>query len=122
MEIIKELLDFLFHFLCCSCLFGGNAAEGNEGGYVDCAGIVKYSSNDLLDSTNVRKGEDGEVIVGNGRLCISPKASRRCRMWTVLWLRWERVVKVGEEFRNIVGHADVHMSVGIVPLQGDAAV
>ncbi len=70
MEIIKKLVYLVLRVCCCSRLFGGDATEGNEGGYVDHAGVVQNSTNDLLESTNAREGEDGEVIVGNGFLCI----------------------------------------------------
>ena len=43
-------------------------------------------------------------------------------MWTVLRSQWEWVFESGEEFHNVIRHADVHMSVSIVPLQFDAAV
>ncbi len=122
MEIIEQLFDFVLRVLCCSRLFGGDATEGNEGGYVDRAGVVKNSTDDLLESTNAREGEDGEVIMGNGCLCIITKMARRCRMWTVLRSRWEWVFESGEKFRNVIRYADVHMSVSIVPLEFDIAV
>ena len=43
-------------------------------------------------------------------------------MWTVLRTLWGRVVKPGEKFRDVIRHADVHMTVSIVPFQFYTAV
>ena len=58
-EIVEKLFDFVLRVFCCSRLFGGDATEGNEGGDVDHAGVVKKSTNDLLEATNASEGEDG---------------------------------------------------------------
>ncbi len=58
-EIVEELFDFVLRVFCCSRLFGGDATEGNEGGDVDRAGVVKNSTNDLLEATNASEGVDG---------------------------------------------------------------
>ena len=107
MEIVEELFDFVLRVFCCSRLFGGDATEGNEGGDVDRAGVVKNSTNDLLEATNASEGEDGEFIMGNWCLCISTKMARWCFMWTVLWTLWGWVFKPREKFCDVIRHADV---------------
>ncbi len=39
-EVIEKLVDFNLRVFCRRCLFGGNTAEGDEGGHVDRAGVV----------------------------------------------------------------------------------
>ena len=49
-EVVQECEDMLFGFFCCLCLFGGDAAERNKRGDVNCLGIVHDGAHNLLDS------------------------------------------------------------------------
>ena len=48
LEVVEQLVDMSLRLFSSQTLFGRDTAKGNEGGEVDCPGVIHNGSDNLL--------------------------------------------------------------------------
>ena len=99
---------------------GGDGAEGSEEGAVDCAGVEKEDTYDLLDQGDVFLVEFRSGVGGSCELGCCSVLGCCPLVGGVLWFGWRGVLEALECFFNVSGHGDVYGAVDVIPCEVEA--
>ena len=99
---------------------GGDGAEGREEGAVDCWGIEKEDTYDLLDQGDVFLVEFGSGVGGSCELGCCSILGCCPLVGGVLWFGWRGVLEALECFFDVSVHGDVYGAVSVMPLEVEA--
>ena len=120
-DVVEEAVDGSLRLRGWFGLLGSDGTEGDEGGGVDCPGVVQDGSYHLLYYCFRRFGEGGHGIWGRSKLRLGAIVRLRPVVWRVLvgwWAGCHMWREAADAFVDISGHGYVDPSFGIIPFDG----
>jgi len=103
-------------------LLGGKGTKGNQHGGVNCMGIIQEDTNNFLDAFAIVSIKGSSVVWCRGILDFGTITGVLPSVWGMLRTSGMGVTKVQKGMFNIARHGQINGMVGIVPLEGEAAV
>ncbi len=121
-HVVEELLYPFLGVFGWRRLLRGNVGKIHEDGWVASSSIVEETANYLLDLHFAGIVQEGTLVGGIGCLVILAVCDWIGCKRAMLGFERHGVSITGKLLHDVFGHGEVNISLGVIPLEGDATI